>query len=337
MEQVLVTGATGFIGLHVISGLLQAGYKVRGTIRTPAREKEVISALKNKGVDCTQIELVQADLLAADSWESAVKGCDYIQHIASPFMVGVPKHEDEMVKPAVEGVKNVVSAGIRHQVKKIVLTSSCAAITQTYEGKTHFSEEDWTDPHHPKTSAYYKSKTLAEQEAWKLIKAQKGSAQTALTVLNPAGVIGPTLSADIGVANEFVRKILVGEVPGCPRMHLGFVDVRDVAEAHILAMSNKKADGMRLIINEREFWFKEFCEVLREAGHRKAPTRNMPDFLVRLFGLFDPATKQIAEMLGEERFTPADKAKEILNWQPRDARISIRETANQIIELGLAK
>ena len=337
MEKVLVTGATGFIALHCITQLLEQGYAVRGTVRTPSRIDEVKEAITAHGLNADKVEFAEADLLHEDGWDAAVKGCDYVMHVASPFMVGLPKHEDELIKPAVKGVESVITAAIKHKVKKVVLTSSCAAITDTFDNKITFSEEDWSDTSNPGISAYYKSKTLAERRAWEIIDGQSGRGKkTALSVINPAGVIGPTLTDDIGVANEFVRKILVGEVPGCPRMHLGFVDVRDVAAAHLLAMQKDAANGERFIISEREFWFKDFCAVLREAGYKKAPTLQMPDFMVRLFGLFDPATKQIATMLGQERFTPADKAKKLLGWNARDARESIRDTAAQIVEKGLA-
>lgn len=336
MKKVLVTGATGFIALHCIEQLLRDGYAVRSTVRTPSRISEVKDAIAAQGLEADTVEFTQADLMNTDGWDEAVKGCEYVLHVASPFIVGLPKHEDELIIPAVRGTETVISAAIRHKVKRVVLTSSCAAITDTFDGRTHFTEADWSDTNHPKTSAYYKSKTLAERKAWELIEAQSQKGKTTeLSVINPAGVIGPSLTDDIGTANEFVRKILAGEVPGCPRLHLGFVDVRDVATAHILAMTHKEAAGERFIISEREFWFKEFCAVLRDAGYKKAPTIQMPDFMVRLFGLFDPATRQIGTMLGAERYTPSDKAKSVLGWKPRDARDSIRETATQIIEKKL--
>ncbi len=337
MEKVLVTGATGFIGLHCIAQLLEQGYAVTGTVRSPSRIEEVKKAITDQGLATDKLSFVEADLTKDAGWEDAVAGCDYVLHVASPFIVGVPKHEDELIIPAVEGTTRVVSAAIKEGVKKIVLTSSCAAITETHDGKTRFSEDDWTDAAHKKTPAYYKSKTLAEQKAWALIDAQGGKTKTSLAVINPAGVIGPTLSDDIGTANEFVLQIINGQVPGCPKLHLGFVDVRDVAAAHILAMQNPKANGQRFIISEREFWFKEFSNVLKQAGYKKAPTREMPNLVVKFFGLFDPTTRQMAQMIGKEKFTSADKAKKVLGWQPRDAAESLRDTAAQIIEKGLVK
>ena len=334
VEKVLVTGATGFIGLHCVQQLLDKGYHVRGTVRSMARADEVRAAMKNAGADANRLELVEADLLDDAGWDEAVAGCDYVMHVASPFIVGVPKHEDELIRPAVEGTERVLQAAMRAGAKKAVVTSSCAAINATYDGKTSRTEEDWSDPAHPSTPAYYKSKTLAEQKAWELIGAQS---TTKLAVINPAGVFGPTLSDDIGVANAFVLQVIDGKVPGCPKLHLGFVDVRDVAAAHILAMQKPEADGERFIISEREYWFREFSAVLRAAGYEKAPSREMPNWLVKFLGLFDPPTRQMSQMIGKEKITPSDKAKKLLGWKPRPADESLRDTAAQIVEKGMVK
>ena len=334
MEKVLVTGATGFIGLHCIAQLLQQGYSVTGTVRSPNRIEEVKQAISEQQLSTENLSFVEADLTKDEGWDEAVAGCDYVLHVASPFIVGVPKHEDELIIPAVEGTRRVIEAAINEGVKKVVLTSSCAAIIETHNGKTHFTEDDWTDASHPKTPAYYKSKTLAEQKAWEIVGAQS---TTKLAVINPAGVFGPTLSDDIGVANAFVLQVIDGKVPGCPKLHLGFVDVRDVAAAHILAMQKPEADGERFIISEREYWFREFSAVLRAAGYEKAPSREMPNWLVKFLGLFDPPTRQMSQMIGKEKITPSDKAKKLLGWKPRPADESLRDTAAQIVEKGMVK
>ena len=334
MEKVLVTGATGFIGLHCIAQLLQQGYSVTGTVRSPNRIEEVKQAISEQQLSTENLSFVEADLTKDEGWDEAVAGCDYVLHVASPFIVGVPKHEDELIIPAVEGTRRVIEAAINEGVKKVVQTSSCAAIIETHNGKTHFTEDDWTDASHHKTPAYYKSKTLAEQKAWELIGAQS---TTKLAVINPAGVFGPTLSDDIGVANAFVLQVIDGKVPGCPKLHLGFVDVRDVAAAHILAMQKPEADGERFIISEREYWFREFSAVLRAAGYEKAPSREMPNWLVKFLGLFDPPTRQMSQMIGKEKITPSDKAKKLLGWKPRPADESLRDTAAQIVEKGMVK
>ena len=335
MKKVLVTGATGFIGLHCVHQLLEKGHAVRGTLRSQSRAQEVRDGLSSTGVGISNLELVEADLLKDDGWEDAVAGMDYVLHVASPFIIGMPKHENDLIRPAVEGTERVLSAAIAKKVKKVVLTSSCAAIVDTFDGKQNFTEDDWSNADHPKIAAYNKSKTLAERRAWEMVEAQSGTKQTKLVVINPAGVVGPTLTDDLGTSNVFIKKIICGEVPGAVRMHLGFVDVRDVASAHIAAMTSAKANGQRFIISEREFWFSDICQSLREAGYKKAPTLVMPNWLVRAIGLVDGEIKQIASFLGEERYTPADKARDILKWKPRDATDSIIETAHQLKERGL--
>ena len=337
MAQILVTGASGFIALHCISQLLEQNHQVRGTVRSAARVPELEQGLRDAGCDITQLSFYEADLSKPDGWDEAVAGCDYVLHIASPFILGVPKDENELIKPAVSGVEHVVSAAIKHNVSRVVLTSSGAAITDTHDGKTHFTEDDWTIVDHPKTSAYYKSKTLAEQKAWALINAQTGKKKTELAVINPTVVLGPTLTDDIGTSNDFIRQILVGKVPAAANLHFGFVDVRDVAAAHILAMTHKKAAGERFIISSDEMWLIELCTILNEAGYRKAPTKKMPNWLVKIFGLFDAPTKQISQLLDSERFTPADKAKAVLGWQSRPVKDSILDTAAQLKAMGLSK
>lgn len=177
MAQILVTGASGFIALHCIEQLLGQGHEVRGTVRSLSREAELKQALTKAGRDTKNFSLFEADLTKPEGWDEAVKGCDYVLHVASPFILGVPKHEDDLIKPAVSGVEYVISAAIKHKVSRVVVTSSGASITDTHDGKTHFTEDDWTDVNHPKTTAYYKSKTLAEMKAWELINAQTGKAK----------------------------------------------------------------------------------------------------------------------------------------------------------------
>ena len=333
MATVLVTGASGFIGLHCVDQLLSRGYEVRGTVRSLSRKNELETALANKGHDLSKFQLFEADLNRVDGWEEAVTGCDYILHVASPFILGVPKHEDDLIKPAVSGVNDVVSAAIKHKVSRVVVTSSGASITDTHDGKTHFTEEDWTDTEHPKTTAYYKSKTLAERHAWHLVNSQTGKTKTELSVINPTVVLGPTLTEDIGTSNDFIRQILDGKVPAAANLHFGFVDVRDVAAIHIIAMTHKKAAGQRFIANAKEMWLIELTTILNHAGYKKAPLRKMPNWLVKVLGLFHAPTKQISQLLDSERFTPSKKAHTELGWKARDIESSILEIAEQLTSL----
>ncbi len=337
MKRVLVTGASGFIGLHCVNQLLEQGYLVRGTVRSLSRQVELEKALKSVGRDVSKFELLEADLTKASGWEAAVKDCDFVLHVASPFILGVPKHEDDLIKPAISGTNYVISAAIKHGVKRVVMTSSVAAITDTHDGKIHFTEDEWSDAEHSKTTAYYKSKTLAEKHAWDLINSQAGVGATELSVINPSVVIGPSLTNDIGTSNDFIRQILVGKMPAAPNLHFGFVDVRDVAAAHLLAMTIENAAGERFIVNAEEMWLIKLCTILNRAGYKKAPLKKMPNFLVKVFAVFDAPTKQISQLLDNECFIPANKAKSLLGWQARDIHQSIIETAHQLKTLGLSK
>ena len=335
MTKVLVTGATGFIALHCIAQLLEQEYEVVGTIRAPSRKGEVTKAMTDAGLSADKLSFVEADLTKDAGWDDAVKGCEYVLHVASPFTVGVPKDENELIVPAVGGVERVMQAAIRAGVKKTVLTSSCAAIDKTHDGKTHFTEADWTDADHPKTPPYNKSKTLAERRAWEICNAQTGDNQMALAVVNPAGVVGPVMSDDIGTSNVFIKQIITGEMPGCPKIHLGFVDVRDVASLHLLAMQQDAANGERFIASEREYWFKEIAALFREAGFDKAPTKVLPNFLVKAMGFINPDVKQLSNFVGKEMYTASEKPKKILGWKPRHAGESLVETARYLADNGL--
>ena len=336
MEKILVTGATGFIGLHCIAQLLEQNYQVVGTIRSPSRKDEVIKAMTDQGLSVDNLSFVEADLTKDAGWDDAVAGCDYVLHVASPFIAGVPKHEDELIVPAIGGAERVLKAAIRAGVKKTVMTSSCAAIDKTHDGKIHFTEDDWTDVNHPKTPAYHKSKTLAEKRAWEIARGQTGDSPMHLAVINPAAVVGPVLSDDIGTSNIFIKQIITGEVPGCPKMHLGFVDVRDVASLHILAMQQDAANGHRFIASQKEYWFKEVAAILRAAGYTKAPTKELPNILVKFLGLIKPDMGLLANLVGKEMFTASQKPIDMLGWKPRQADASLVETAQQMTEKGLA-
>lgn len=337
MEQVLVTGASGYIGLHCISQLLEQGYRVRGTVRSAQREGELRDALDKAGVSHEAFSVVEADLMKDDGWDAAVEGCDYVLHVASPFLLGEPKDPEDWIRPAVDGTLRVLRAASRAGVKKTVLTSSCAAITEGGVGKQSFTEDDWTDTELSTVPTYYKSKALAERAAWDFMAGEGKDAGMRLTAINPAAVIGPSLTADIGTSNQVVKRLIDGSMPATIAMHLGYVDVRDVAAAHILAMKNEASDGLRFIVSERELWLHEAASILRDGGYAKAPKIKLPNWLARIIGIFDPEVRATLSTLGQQRVTPADRARKVLGWQPRDARESVLEAAQQIRSLGLAK
>ena len=286
METVLVTGGTGFIGLHCLQQLLDKGYKVRTTIRSESRKQEVLEAMKKHSSNCENLEFYIADLLKDDGWKEAVEGSKYVLHVASPFFLGEPENEDVFIKPAVEGTLRVLKACADADVQKVVLTSSFAAVGYGHpREKEVYTEEDWSSVD-GEISAYAKSKTLAEKAAWEFVENLEESKKFDLTVINPVAVTGPMLTSDIGSSNDFLLKLISGSMPACPKIHMGYIDVRDVAKAHIFSMTEEKTNGERIIVSENEMFFAEVGKTLNEAGFKKSPTKELPNFLVKIMSFF---------------------------------------------------
>ena len=327
MEKVLVTGSTGFIGLHCIHQLIEKGYSVNGTLRSKSREEEVRSSLKEANLSDANLNLYECDLMSDDGWEKAIDGCDYVLHIASPFINGLPDHEDDLIKPALTGTQRILKLSAKNpQIKKIIITSSFAAVGDTFNGQTVFNESDWSDPNNNKISAYNKSKTLAEKSAWDFMESNPSFK---LTVINPVGVIGPMLSDDIGTSNLFVKKILDGSTPGNPGLHIGFVDVRDVARAHVDSIKNEKSDNKRIILSKDEIWVSELSEILRNLGY-KAPKRNIPKWLITVLSLFDKQLGGLIPMIGKVRNIESSIFSEVFDWELISIEESAKVTAEQL-------
>ena len=317
--RVLVTGASGFIARHVVAELRSHGYRVRGTAR---RDVDGVG------------ELVRADLAADAGWAEAVDGCDYVMHVASPFPVGVPSSEDELIRPAVDGTLRVLRAAHEAGVRRVVLTSSVAAIASGHRDTGVVrNESDWSDLE--RSAAYAKSKTLAERAAWDF--AQESGLE--LVVVNPGMVLGPLLSADVNTSVDVVRRLLVREVPGSPKMGFALVDVRDVAVGHRLAMETPIAAGQRYVLAGDFVWMREIAAVLAEEfgprGYR-VPTGSMPTWVLRIVSRFDPSVRQALDFVGRTELVSADKARGELGWGMRPVRDTIVDTADSLIELGLA-
>ena len=333
MKKVLVTGTTGFIGLHCVQQLLEKGFAVNGTLRSFDRKDEVINALSSHNTSTEHLALFETDLLDDKGWDKAIEGCEYILHVASPFVL-TPENEDFFVRPAVEGSLRVLKLANNHNIKKVVLTSSFAAMADTLEEKDSFDESDWSDPNKKSIRAYGKSKTLAEKAAWDFMSSDKPS--FTLTVINPVGVTGPSLSKDIGTSNSIISQMINGNIPGTSKVHIGFVDVRDVAAAHVTAMLNKKTDGERIIVSEKTLWMDEVATILRTAGFDKAPSKVMPKWLMSIMSIFKKDLKFIVPLINKKRAIHSTKAKDLLNWEPISAEDSIVATAKQLQEYNLA-
>ena len=342
MAKVLVTGGSGFIGAHCILQLLEAGHEVRTTVRNLAREGEVRGMLAKGGWNgpAEQLTFAAADLEKDAGWPEAVADCEYVLHVASPFPAGIPKHEDELIVPARDGALRLLRAARSAGVKRVVLTSSFAAVGYGHpEQRAAFDETTWTNLDGADTTAYAKSKTIAERAAWDFVASEGKGLE--LATVNPVGVFGPVLGPDFSTSILLVQRLVNGDVPGCPRLFFGGVDVRDVADLHIRAMTDPAAKGERFLAVAGDFlsmvdMAKAMKANLGPAGAR-IPTRELPNFMVRLVAMFDPAVKVISAELGKYKNATSAKAERLLGWKPRPVEESLVATAVSLRDQGLLK
>lgn len=334
--RVLVTGASGYIAGFIVQSLLAEGWTVRGTIRSLARADAVRSAL---GVTADQLDLVAADLTSDDGWDTAVAGCRFVQHIASPLPVGVPKDENELIVPARDGALRVLRAAKAAGVERVVMTSSTAAICYGMtRNRQTFTEADWSDLTNADSYAYVKSKTIAERAARDYM-AGDGAGMEFVTI-NPGMVLGPVMGGDYSGSLVVLTKLLDGALPGTPRFGFPIVDVRDIAAAHLTAMTGEGLDGERFLCAGKFLWMRDIADILKSRLGDRAkhvPSRNIPDWLVRLLGRFDAEVRMVLPELGRERICDAAHAKDRLGWVPRPPEESIVDAARSLVAHGLVK
>lgn len=340
-DTVLVTGASGFIAQHCIIQLLEAGYDVRGTLRSQNRVQEVrdaISAAIPGGGE--KLSFAYVDLMKDEGWDEAMAGCTYLLHVASPFPLAEPKDENEVIRPAVDGALRALQAAARAGVRRTVLTSSLAAVMYGHNGRERpFDEHDWSNLSGDGIGAYVKSKTLAEKAAWDFISTPRNRGME-LAVINPGLVLGPVTTPDTSTSMEPLVQMMSGQMPALPRLSFPVVDVRDVAAAHVAAMTEPEAAGKRFCCAVDELWFKDISDIIREpmAAHGiKVPTAVMPDFAVRLFALFRSDLKALLPDLGIERKINNMQIRRVLNWSPRDAEEATLAAAESLVSTGVIK
>ena len=334
---VLVTGGSGYLGGWCIAGLLDRGYRVRTTVRDARREPEVRAALDRQVQTGDRLTFAVADLSSDDGWAEAVAGCDYVLHVASPFPPAQPKDPDELIVPARDGALRVLGASLDAGVKRIVLTSSVAAVRHGHEPPAGgvYTEADWSDPDDTDRTPYTRSKTIAELAAWEFVR-ERG-AEDRLATVNPGAIIGPLLSDDRSYSLQVVERLLKG-MPAVPRIGFTFVDVRDVADLHIRAMTDPAAAGERFLAVDRFLWFEQVGAILRERlgpAASKVPTRVAPNLLVRAMALFDPGLRTVVGDLGERQAYSNEKAVGKLGWSPRPIEDSIADCAQSLIDRGV--
>ena len=329
MKKVLLTGISGYIAMHCAKELLKRDYHINATVRNLDKVEDIKNALSALSLDVDKIQFFQADLLSDDNWEDAMADCEYVMHVASPYPLNQPKDENVLIKPAVEGTERVVSLAIKNNVKKIVLTSSVVAVSVGHT-KKEYSEEEWSFADKP-IAAYAKSKTLAEKKAWELIKS--ANADTKLTVINPSGVIGPSLTSEISSTQLINAGLMNGRIPVNLPIHIGYVDVRDVALAHIKALENPNSDGERSILSNTELWHKDVSKILKDGGY-KAPWLTISVPIAKFLANVVPALKGAKRFLGKDMVKNSTKAEDILGISYIDIKKSILDDAKSLTEFN---
>ena len=329
--KVMVTGISGYIGLHCAAILLQNGCEVLGTVRSMKKETEVRETLRAASVDSDNLAFAHLDLTSDDGWDEAVKECDYVMHVASPFAIANPKTEEEMIEPAVQGTLRVLKAAQKSGVKRVVLTSSTVAMMCSIKKGT-FGPTDWTDLNTPNISTYVKSKTLAEKAAWDFVNGLQDNEKFELVSVNPGGVFGPPLGTNIsGQTMQVLSEMLKGKMPMVPEVSFPMIDVRDVAMIHFKAMLHPEAAGERFIAASAEgYGFASVAQILLDAGYKGPSTRKAPAFMLKFLSLFDRETKGMIGLLGMDLQSNNARTRELFEWEPIPLKKSILESATAV-------
>jgi dihydroflavonol-4-reductase len=334
---VLVTGISGFIARHCALELLNAGYGVRGTVRSLKRSDDVRDSLSPHAA-VSRLEFAEADLESDAGWEAAVRGCRHVLHVASPFPAIQPKDEQDLIRPAVQGTLRVLRAAAASGVDRFVQTSSLVAVMYGHprERTTPFTEADWSRIESPGVSAYGKSKTLAERAARDFVA--KDGAGLHYSSVNPGFVLGPMLGRDLGTSAQVIRMFLKGKYPGAPRISMPCVDVRDVARAHRLALEVGAPSGGRYLAVAECLWMVEVARAIREGlgpqGSR-APRFELPDWLIRLVAVFDASARLALPELGRESRVDNSLTRRTLGMEFIPAREAAVALARSLVDQKL--
>lgn len=339
-DLVLLTGISGFIGGHVGLALLKAGYRVRGSVRSLDKADKVRGALTRAGADVTRLEFVTLDLNSDAGWAEAMDGVRYLQHTASPFVTSMPRDKMDLIRPAVDGTRRALTAALATDVERIVLTSSMAAVYYGHE-KTRtapYGPQDWTNLSARHINAYTESKTLAEREAWLLV--DSAGRHDDLAVINPNTVLGPLLDDDPGTSGALLGRLMDGSLPATARLYFPIIDVRDVAEAHVKAMTDPEAGGRRFPMGAETIAFLEFANIIRRSMPEfdtRLPRFAAPDWVVRIFASLDRDMRDNISELGVVRRTDSSAAIQLLGHPLVPTEDAVLATARSLVEQGVVK
>ncbi len=335
-QTVLVTGGSGFLGGWCLVELLRRGYRARTTVRDLVRESEVRANVGSEVEVGDRLTVHAADLEEDRGWPEAIEGCDYVLHVASPFPPAQPKDPDELIVPARDGTLRVLRASLAAGVKRVVVTSSVAAVRNAgpdaIPPKRPLTESDWTDPENRHLTPYTRSKTIAELAAWEYMRAQ--GAEDRLVTVQPGAIIGPLLGRDRSYSLQAVERMLTGRMPGLPALGFSFIDVRDVAALEVDAMTAPDAAGQRLIAAGVFLWLSEVATILRERlgpDARKVPRRRVPNVVVRAIALLDPEVRSVVGELGQKTTYSLENAERRVGWSPRPIEQTIVDCARSLL------
>jgi dihydroflavonol-4-reductase len=332
-ETVLVTGGTGYVAGWCITALLQRGYAVRTTVRSLEKEQTVRDAVSTVVDPGDRLSFAVADLTSDDGWDAAVAGVDYVLHVASPL-----SGQDDLVTPARDGALRILRAATKANVKRVVMTSAAnAASPSDYREEGITDETLWTDPEDPKLIPYRRSKTVAEKAAWTFMDHGKESrnSTTTLTTILPGAVFGPILSTGNLGSVQIIARMVGGKMPGVPRIGLEIVDVRDLADIHIRAMTSPEAAGQRFLATGEFTWMRDMALELKSglgADGAAVKTRQLPDFLVRISALFDQSLRAIVVSLGRRNQHSTAKAERVLGWKARPAAETVVACGRSLLD-----
>ncbi len=330
-KKVLLTGISGYIANHCAVELLKNGYAVRGSLRNMSKSEEVIKAIKNEVDPMDDLEFCKLDLLIDDGWDEAMNGCEYVLHVASPYITTEPKDPNTLIRPAVEGTQRALKAAKKSGVKRIVITSSVVSMLGDADKSININQNTWSNVDARNLSSYAKSKTLAEKSAWEFIESQEDP-KLELTVINPGPVFGPSLNGNTdGESMKMFKEMLDGKMPMLPQTSINMSDVRDIAKIHVLALENPNANGRRFIVTtEIPYKFKDIAQILKDNGYKKVSTKEAPNFFLNFMSYFVRDIRGMRAFIGKTYTADVSATKKVFNWQPISLEKTILDTAKSL-------